>query len=119
MPAMFANGYAPLPLFSKEPLIKGWTEIFCEQQLSEDDVHFWGIGYRGVVLDGVGVACRSGFTVIDIDLNEQSSLERLRHIIPWVDIAPACKGQRGPKLFCRSVDGLSRKDWAISPQSTG
>jgi len=116
---LLVNGYVPVPLSGKEPLIKGWQELFCEQKLTEDDVRSRGVGYRGVVLDGVGIACNAGLIVIDIDMNELAVLERLRRILPWVDDAPACQGRRGPKLFCRAADGQNRKEWAISSQSTG
>ena len=114
-----ANGYAPVPLSGKQPLIKDWQELFCEQQLTEDGVRSWGVGYRGVVLGGVGVACRAGLVVIDIDMDTPPVMERLRAILPWVDSAPACQGRRGPKLFCRAADGQNRREWAISSQSTG
>jgi hypothetical protein len=116
---LLANGYAPVPLSGRQPLIKGWQEVFCEQQLTEDEVRSWGVGYRGVVLDGVGVACRAGLSALDIDMDVLAAMERLRAILPWVDSTPACQGRRGPKLFCRTSDGQNRKEWAISSQSTG
>ncbi|MEO1207698.1 MAG: PriCT-2 domain-containing protein [Pseudomonadota bacterium] len=110
---LLANGYGVTPTSGKRPQWSGWIERFCENILAECPerieayVKTYGVGYRGVRLDGVAAPVRDGLIILDIDCTpqEEPALWReLQRIVPqaFSMTTPACIGRPGRlKAFMR------------------
>ncbi len=84
-----ANGYSPLPLCDKKPVIAGWPAIFCERLPSLDEIeHEWSLALRGCQeMNGVGVATADGLIIIDID--DDAAVERAASGEPYSALCSA------------------------------
>jgi Bifunctional DNA primase/polymerase, N-terminal len=115
---LYDNGYSPIPLADKEVRIAEWTKQFCQTRPTREDIaDEWSVAYRGVPLNGVGIATYGNLIILDIETD--AILSRTRSIIPNLDDAPACIGQKGRKVFLLLVGSQSHSGLNLSGAKTG